>query len=75
MFVYPLDAALNHIRTHTPPNTHTPSHTHTTLTLQALTEVSLFQRERLAQQLAQRQGYLTRLLSVFRVGGLGCVGA
>ncbi|KAL4852743.1 Serine/threonine-protein phosphatase 4 regulatory subunit 3 [Chlorella vulgaris] len=33
----------------------------------ALTEVSLFQRERLAQQLAQRQGYLTRLLSVFRM--------
>ena len=35
---------------------------------QALTEVSLFQRDRLAQQLATRRGYLARLLELFRVG-------
>ena len=35
--------------------------------MQALTDVSLFQRDRLAQQLATRRGYLARLLELFRV--------
>lgn len=35
--------------------------------LQALTEVSLFQRDRLAQQLVARRGYLHKLLEIFRV--------
>jgi len=35
---------------------------------QALTEVSLFQRDRLAQQLVARRGYLHKLLEIFRVG-------
>lgn len=39
--------------------------------LQALTEVSLFQRDRLAQQLVARRGYLHKLLEIFRVR-LGC---
>ncbi|PSC74221.1 Serine threonine-phosphatase 4 regulatory subunit 3 isoform B [Micractinium conductrix] len=33
----------------------------------ALTEVSLFQRDRIAQQLATRRGYLARLLELFRM--------
>ncbi|KAL4418834.1 hypothetical protein ABPG77_004074 [Micractinium sp. CCAP 211/92] len=33
----------------------------------ALTEVSLFQRDRIAQQLATRRGYLDRLLDLFRI--------
>lgn len=38
---------------------------------QALTEVSLFQRDRIAQQLATRRGYLDKLLDLFRASAGG----